>query len=438
MLILLKVRVRFVRAVEYSLVPNALQEISAIRQLLQNYQLLNESYRSLLSNGYSFQSFLSNASLPFSCGLGVFGIVDCPWQEYHNYYATGIASASANNQNLSIGSADYPDIGIWFNESSSLSFLNASVGLPRWIGIAYVYSLISTTVLSSLVSATPTELDDILQGLIYETLVESNRSSTPDEAQLVATEAVVKATAMFLSDQWFNKFGTVTFELLRQEYLSTPVLVPCSPTGSLCIWQLGPVSPLKYNSSLIDNLISANAKSSGSLNNLYLPKNAARYFNVFRYCHSSVNASEKNCTNFNNTTADALINQPSLLWGEANGISIPDPQTLASMFLQLDSTTQSKYTTLACYIATSMFSTYIASSTFHTYYVVKFINANKESALSHVFSAENLTELAWAQFGTGAITQAVIGVRSTAQILHNGMWYMNEQFTSNMIELSSW
>ena len=418
--------------------PKALQEVVTTRQLLQTGKLLTSSYRSLLSQGFSYGSLQSNASLPSSCGLEFFGITGCPWQSFYGYYASAVTAAMISHANMSLNSTDFPDIGVWFNASSGLSFLNDSVGLPRWMGIAYSYGFINTGTPFTLVSATSTELSDIMTQMVNGTLLAANHTWALTEARLIAAGSIVRAAAMFLSDKWFNAYPTVSFDLVLEECVSGPDLVPCSPTGAPCIWQLGRLIDAPYNTSLMSSLLSISAKISGSANNIYLDRNAARYFNVFSHCSNQINRTQSSCSSINHTLGDATLVQPSYLWGEANGISVPDQSTLISLFLSQNSTTQTEYVQLACSLASSMFGTYVSSTDFHNDYVAKYINANKEPALTHTFSAENMTELAWAQFGSGAITQAVIGVRSTAQIVNNGMWYMNSPYSSNMIELSSW
>jgi hypothetical protein len=82
---------------------------------------------------------------------------------------------------------------------------------------------------------------------------------------------------------------------------------------------------------------------------------------------------------------------------------------------------------------------YRTETDFHDQFVVKYLNKFRDANFTHTFTVGNWSELGLAQWGGGFVTYALENVRTTKQIVRDGMWnFGQDRYHINFLEYASW
>jgi hypothetical protein len=451
----------FPDAVRAHLVSVAFQEIYIFRLQMQIGKFLNTSYHSLLSTYTQTQmvsiidSYNSSFVQPSSCGLAVYGISSCPFLEL------SAIIKNRKNQNTFNGTVYYPSVKPLLDSSYNISFLNQDFGLPQWIALLYYrgyadlgfdggYSTIYGSGLQDL-------YNNVTLSLSQYSFSSSSTISPSSAGALVGSAMVVDATIQYLADSFLLPYLSICKSLVYEEFNSYPSTVPCDPIGRRCVWTWGYVRAIdpgqanhNLSTSMIFSLIDQLSKVDSNPNNIQYDGNTIAIYNSYSFCSAYNNSyaydtSNNMCfaTNLSYAVSDAMVGNPSGLWGiDHGGISGLNQTYLSQQFNAQSYNTRLFYFQFACNISSLMHRHYRSVTNFHDHYVVSYLNKNKDPNLAHSFSLSRSTvweEVGWAQWGGGYITDAIIGVRAVYQIRRDGMWYFcRYDYYTNLIEYSSW
>lgn len=446
----------FVHAIKAHLVPTAFKEITYFRLQCQSSKLLATAFTTLRSN-YSFPSVISlienapKSTFPTTCGLGVYGITDsCPMNAYQ-YLKSAKSSILSINGNFSL--ENFPHIGPLFNASLNISLLHQDVGSPHWVGACFClgitsfqgnykgYTMMDTNDCNSILSELHTGLATAYFGTLNVT-----------QDQLLASSAIVQAVATWLARAWLTptRFTSVLTTLNTNEFIETSDPVPCSPMLDPCVWQWGHM-PRHYHSTDTVSASMAYQFISDSNQGLYYPANfyyvgnSAPYYNSFKYCTEVLprKTGYDTCSNLEHTFQDALVTVPSNLYAIDTGFPTTNRSAINNHFTTgTTADVRQKYLYFGCNVSTFFQRVYPNTTDFHDKYVIRFLNKFKEPLLTDEFTVGNWKQLGWAQFGSGAITYAVVGVRTITQIVRDGPWVIGNsigsQYVKDMVEISTW
>lgn len=415
----------FAEAVQAQLVTKALKEIYQFRLNMHVGNILMTAFE-YLSATYSLADITSWTSAPISdCGLSAFNIFACPFAP---------ATSLAQTRNNSLPAAAYPDIAHLFNASNDFALTNATHGLPKWMGLAWYFGLIDFNSLVGYTMVNTTTMaqvnDEFVARLGY--LHFGTYSLTAD--QQTATALVVKSTAVFLVRSYLSnyRFSPTTINNVYVEFNATHEPVICAPLGEMCVWQYGYLQHqangnlFPLNSAIIRSMIDISTEVSTERNNFYKDLNSPRWYNAFIYynhiMHNADEYPDLSCTNYGASIEDATFNQPAALYGSYRGINAVNTTVLKLMYEAASAAEKARYFDLTTNVSTLLFDVYRNSSTFHLYFTINYINKFKDIKLNHTFSVDALEELGIAQWGGGFITDALVSVRTTTQLIRNGMW----------------
>lgn len=439
----------FVDAVRSHLVPYAFQEIYLFRLQMQSGVLLQTAFNNVSSiyNSSTLASKVmmnpSKANLPSSCGLSLYGISSCPLTMYS---AKSIVSYSYS-RSVNVSLCDFPSIEPLLNASNEYSFLNLEYGLPRWLALTNYFNYYDFNLQSGYTMVSSAEMANIFVNYT-EYLGSYSFGSNMTYYERMGSKIIVQTICYYLVNSYLDPFSSKLTSLVYDEFRYTSNQVVCAPLGEKCIWQWGYLASLGANftlsTSTVFSLIDLGSKVNSNPNNLYYDGNSGGIYNSFMFCSRygtmSYNPDDALCfaTDLSYTYDDALVVQPAGLWGVDAGVSGVNRTNLLLRYKQQSDSVRQNYFQLQCNISLLVHEYYRKNTTFHDEFVIKYLN-NHVTSLNHTFSVGKWNEIGWAQWGGGYITNALLGVLTTYQIVRNGMWYFGtESYYQEYLEFSSW
>ena len=440
----------FIVAVKAFTVHSALQEVYLFRTYMQVGQLLNASLTNLLQS-HTFDSLsaalnvtATNVPHPPSCGLARFGIQSCPF--YNMMDAIHHVQASTVFTMGSIPNSLYPSLKPLLIASNNISIFNLETGLPAWIGLTYYFRFLDFNFALGYTMASDDDFYTMHTQIAAQLAVHSFGTEHGSDARtLFAAKVLVKAVAYYLATYWLRPFESILISLVRVEWVSSYVPVACDPLGRECVWQFGYMGKHRGNEAQLSDLqvkslIDSKTVAIGNPNNIAYDGNAAAYYNTHTYCSESLSpTAHDSCRDVDYTRDDALVQTPSGLWGVDYGYSNANRTKRTAEYGKQSESLKREYHLLGCNVSALQYEVYAKATPFHDLFTVKYLNAHADPLFTHQFDVSRLEELAWAQYGGGFVTYALLSVRSTFQIIRNGMWrYADAKYYSAMLEYGSW
>ena len=444
----------FIEAVKAFTVHSAMQEVYLFRTYMQLGHLLNASLTNL-TQSYSLDSLsaamnvtATNVPHPLSCGLAQFGIQSCPF-----YYMLDAIHHVQGSTTFTLGpipNSLYPSIKPLLVASNNISFFNIETGLPAWIGLTYYFRFLDFNFALGYTMASDDDFNTIYQQIATQLATQSfGAAHVSDPRILFAAKVLVKAVTYYLATYWLKPFQAELISLVRDEWVSSYVPVACDPLGRKCVWQFGYMSRYRGNevhlsSMQVKSLIDSKTVAIGNPNNIAYDGNVAAYYNTHTYCTealslSSSTSTQDPCMDLDYTRDDALLQTPSGLWGVDYGYSNANRTKRSVEYGKQSESLKREYFLLGCNVSALQYEVYAKATPFHDLFTVKYINAHADPLFTHTFDVSRFEELAWAQYGGGFVTYALLSVRSTFQIVRNGMWrYGDAKYYSAMLEYGSW
>jgi hypothetical protein len=352
--------------------------------------------------------------LPSYCGLSIYKISDCPLYAMNRILAVKstqfVAPASFNT------ATDFPSLASWFNESSSVSFLNYW-GLPKIVGFAFCIGSVTFNAATGYTMINSTDCAQI-ESEVYGALANATFGTNMTANQKLGTKIMTKGFLDFMFNTFYTAYTKSLYNLIYEEFGYTYEPVPCSPLGDLCMYQFGYMNKYRGSSERLSanmsyDLIDYRANGNTQPNNFIYDANTGPLYNTYRYC-SVVYVNPDNydkCLNISYTFNDALKYQPAGLWGVDNGISGTDTTLLYSEFAKQSAAVKLRYQQLACNVTTLLYEVYPSVTDFHDKFVIKYLNRKKDTAFPHLFNFGQWVAVAYAQWGGGYVTYAAVGVR---------------------------
>lgn len=436
----------FTEAVKAHLVSKGFKEVYQFRAQFQIGKVLNTAYESLrYTYNYTDKEIAETSTTVSTCNLTQYSISNCPFNLIDTYRTVQTINVS------SIGG--FPTLLPFVNRSSPISFLNLNFGLPRWLGIAYKLNYVEMNSNDGYTMMTAAESQDIYDDILSEYVLQVyNGSALSDLSTLQkeAAETAMLAIAKFIGFVWLYPqytLGTRLQALAFDEFRNTYEPVICSPLLVPCVWQFGYMNRY-YNASYAMSramafaLIDLTQEVNTNPISFYIDASAPAWYNAFAYFNNVYKAADNfqiECTNYGDTIFDAVTVQPAGLWGIDNSVSSVNRTLLYKRYGPLSQTIKDKYFFLAANLSTLLQFVYRTATGFHDEFVVRYLNKNKDPNFSHNFTVGNWTELGLAQWGGGFVTHALVKVRTTKQIVRDGMWNFGfDRYYINYLELGSW
>lgn len=432
----------FTEAVKAHLVTLGYQEVYLFRVHMQVGQMFESAVTTLSHNYTVYQMAHTYAiSSTAGCGLAKYGIVGCPFTPFAALYDTMYKS------NSDISNSSYPFIDSWFNSTNNDSFLNFDYGLPKWLGLVNYFGY-NTKVPYVMISHA--EMSELWYEMATNLATDYFGASGVTADTLLGAQRIVRSFAQFIAVNFLNPYS-VTRSYLQNlayyEYIHTSELVACSPLGVKCLWSWGYMNkvldvPYKVNLTMAATLIDIGSAVSTNPNNLYKDTNAAPWYNVYlydRHVRRANSSFQLDCTEYGDAINDALVTRPAGLWGTDYGVSTVNSTSLGIAFKKESATIQEHYALFASNITYLLHEVYRKQTGFHDEYVVRYLNVNRDPNFHHNFTVGNWSELGLAQWGGGFVTYALLQVRSTNELIRNGMWQIGyENYYNNFMEYCSW
>lgn len=446
----------FTEAVRAHLVSSGLKEVYSFRAQMQMGLVMNTAM-SDLSGIYDLVVIADYgpSSLPSfdppACGLeDSYGITDCPFSSLYPFLSTARGSDEECKQGC-------PSIKLFLDVTSNSSILNMDYGLPRWLGLSWYLKDgplpfngdLGSTMLTN--QQAKVILDDLSLALAED---QYGGGYTP--GQLAACRHMTTIMAQWMAQNFYFPYVALYNKLVQEEFLTSYQPVACSPFGLKCVWQYGYLrhhegvdmgipeeQQLQLVTYLIDPTSSVNTNPASFYKDLFAPS----WYNVFLYYRDVYSAKVQpniSCTKLGATFYDAKVFKPAALWAKASpNAAISGNSNFTKMTIEYkkrnDAATQQIYFNLSCSLSHLMFDIYRSSTKFHDAYVIDFLNKYKDEQFKHNFTSDNWNDLGVAQWGAGVVTDAIASVRTTTQIVRDGMWnFGKNKYYLNMMEYSSW
>eukprot|EP01038_Epipyxis_sp_PR26KG_P014212 gene14212-19069_t len=433
----------FTEAVRAHLVSNAYKEIYLFRVQMQVGTILTTSHYNLLVN-HTAREIASTSLSPSSCGLSVYGINKCLFVGYSQY------KIAIDTNSHDISNTSYPSLLPLLNSSNDFSFLNLSVGLPRYIGLAWKFGYVAFNAEFGYTTVTNGEFADMYNSMSVGYAKAYFNTENVNASMITGAKRMLKTVISFIGKEIINPYSVtsaVLQSLTRQEFIKTTENVACNPRGSPCLWQWGYMETIGANYTLSDNaainLIDVSTEVVTNPNNIFKDQNAVAYYNSYQYCtnvYPDFNQTYLQCTNYEYTFHDGLVGKPAGLWGKDHGVSSVNLTLLQSKYALQSQHVKDYYFHASCNMSALLHVHYRQKTDFHDDYVIRYLNKYKDNNLKHNFTIGNWSELGLAQWGGGFITDALESVRSTNMLVRDGMWRigLNERFYTYFMEFSSW
>eukprot|EP01031_Cornospumella_fuschlensis_P028812 gene28812-34780_t len=435
----------FLEAVRAHMVARAYKEIYLFRIDMAVGQMLITAYNYMRTdlNLTNEQIALISTAVP-DCGLAVYGVlptVNCPLAPQSFFTSLRLPTML---------DSDIPSRSFLFDPSNDIAVTNTSYGLPRFLGLAFFYGYVDFNSKAGYTMVNSTTLQLVENEFIAKlgflqwgkyNLTENERAGCKLALQAVANQLGKGFLTVYRSNP-------VVIQNVYIEFNTTYEPVICAPMGEKCLYQYGYMqqqrggSLFPLNSPLIRSLIDISTEVSTELNNFYKDLNAPRWYNVYLYYYDVLGAGGPagnigqggpgydgqggswymQCTNLADTIESATFTQPAGLWGSFRSISAVNRTALFALYRQVPAAEKALYFDLATNLSTLIQRVYRNATDFHDNFVINFVNKNRDNNLTHVFTVDKFEELGIAQWAGGFTTHALAFVRTTKQIVRDGMW----------------
>ena len=433
----------FTEAVKAHLVADSYREIYTFRSQMQVGKMFITAVDNLQTvHNFTLEQIADEQLIPApaQCGLDIYGISNaCPFRPF-----TAINSFKRNDLNDS----DYPSMLPFFDISNNASILNLDYGLPKWLGLSWYFGYAEVLNTAGYTSVTREELEQYLEDFAVIAAEHTFGSAAYTDRNILAAKRLIEGLAFFIDDTFLRFYEDELQSLVFEEFVSSSELVPCGPTTQRCIWQWGYMADrygadFEVDQALTISLIDPTKEINTNPNSLYLDLNAPLWYNSFSYC-SEVRFADPDvfditCTNLEYSLNDGIITRPAGLWGTDFGVSASNLTFLHVQYQKQSSDVQEYYLNFACNMSKLLHDVYRTETSFHDDYVMRYVNKYKDPELNHTFTVGKWNDLGIAQWAGGFITQALANVRTTNQIVRDGMWRIGQDnYYENLIEYSSW
>ena len=469
----------FMEAVSAHIISKALYEIVLFRTDMQLAYLLNTSYHYIADNeGHQYMlSVMSNQTFADSsynkatyseCGLDVYsyrGVTGkgCPWLNYAFNYKNYLNAYITRPIKSYLSTSDEPSIDILMDSSYKYSILNFETGLPMWLAICwryYKYSDLLETKIDFTTTGYTTISADEIDDVIDEITTDLAMSKTNNDPTLITDNIIemsqvkIQGIALWLSAQWLKVYGrypvknTLIEQMLYYEFDNSTEPVICSPLGNKCLYQLGHMKKYYGMSSVSFTIVQAMTDLGKAVNSnpvsLYAEGNNPMNYNSNLYCKLIYhpNYEPTDCDDLYQTIYYGRDHMPAGFWGTDNDLDASNVTKLDIAYSKANKISQDKdyYLQINCNVSHLLIDIYRNHTDFHEEYMISYLNKFKDPTFNHQFTRQKLTEIAWAQFGGGFSTYALVQARTSYQILRLGMWYFRnaDDYYIGLIEFSSW
>jgi len=434
----------FAEAVRAHLVSNALKEVYYFRLQMQMGAVMNTAMSYLLSSNDPVVIADNGPNSvpafdPHTCNLQDYGINNCPFSTMHSFLSSARGSNSVCQQGC-------PSIMLFLDPASNSSILNLDYGLPRWFGLSWHLGLVGFNGDLGYSMLTDAQAIGILDDFSVA-LALNQYGGGYTIAQLQACSFMTTILASWMVQNFYNPYLALYTSLVQQEFLTSYQPVVCSPFGLKCVWQYGYLKhyegvDIEINPQLAYYLIDASTSASTNPASFYKDLFAPSWYNVHLYYRDIYSAEVQpniSCTNLGGTFHDATVFKPAALWAKSSGSVDSNFTRLMVQYKLQSSVDQQRFFKLSCYLSHLMFDIYRTSTRFHDAYVIDYLNKYKDPLFKHRFTMDNWNDLGIAQWGSGVVTAAIARVRTTTQIVRDGMWnFGKSKYYLNMMEYSSW
>ena len=474
----------FPLAVESHLITGAFLEIVSWRNWMKTLNMIEIAYDTAISSKGEqwMKESLDYTSHPHSndaledCGLGNYGM-------YGSCRGTWHLGASHQAQNIIDGLINpispwgnnyYPPSHLFFNKSSDYSFLTEK-GITKWLVITQYLGLLKfNNKARNFVTISMNDQRNIYEDMLDDTYKrwQNDHSWSLSPYNVTYTKTVVQgyvisrvtSVARYIAENWVNKLQVSRIKyFLLPEWTNTSHPVLCSPAMSYCIWQWGFMKE-SYNASDLafvqsEDLVSPDKCQSTNPLCIASDINAGVFFNSFDYCSNYL--AKGNVISQGDLTCLKVSDElyynfrtrlPAALWGSelydnGNGYLAADPLEVDQQdaeYRYRSDEEQQKYLFQACNLSILMYQVYKNQTLFHSNFVLDFINSNKfpddEAVFPHIFKPEDdISDLGYAQWAGGYVTQAVFGVRAVYQVDRRAMWWIGiKDYHDMYLEFSTW
>lgn len=445
----------FTEAVRAHLVSSGLKEVYSFRAQMQMGLVMNTAM-SDLSSTYDLVVIAENGAgsvpsfNPLACGLkDSYRINECPFSTLYPYLSTARGSESGTDKVCYQGC---PSIKMFLDVTSNTSILNMDYGLPRWLGLSWYLQEgpLPFNGDSGSTMLTRLQAEAILNDLAVA-LAEDQYGGGYTTAQLAACKYMTTTMAKWMAQNFYFPYVALYNNMVQQEFLTAYQPVACSPFGLKCVWQYGYLKhfegvDIEIEPQLVTYLIDPTSSVNTNPASFYKDLFAPSWYNAFLYYRDIYSVEVQpniSCTKLGATFYDAKVFKPAALWAKAStSAAISGNSNFTKMTLDYKSSPvadQQRYFKLSCYLSHLMFDIYRSSTRFHDAYVIDYLNKHKDPLFTHNFTSDNWTDLGVAQWGAGVVTDAIASVRTTTQIVRDGMWnFGKNKYYLNMMEYSSW
>jgi hypothetical protein len=417
----------FIVAVKSHMVHTAIQEIYLFRLNMQTGKLLNASFTNLrVNNSLDALASIMNATAtnviyPASCGLEIYNINSCPFLRTLPALQFIISITSSPLKPLASEVDLYPSIKPLLISTNNISFLNLEYGLPAWIGLTYHFGYLDFNFAQGYTMVDGGDFNLLADKISNELAISSFGADYASISPKIkfASLMVVRSIAYYLVTYYLNPYRDVIIDLVYKEWIEDFNPVACDPLGRKCMWQFGYMSKFRGNSitlnqNQIKSLIDPRTVFKSNPNNILYDGNMASYYNTYTYCTKVFFSAVKNtsCTDTDHTKDDALTQVPSGLWGVDFGFDNFNRTLKKINYDLLSEPTKINFFLLGCNVSSLQYEVYPSITTFHDQFIIKYLNKNADPLFTHRFSIERFEELAWAQYGGGFVTHALLNVRT--------------------------
>ncbi len=464
----------FVQAAKAHLVPYAIGEIYQFRWQLQAQTILQAMVNNLKQNytiaeiaqfhsnhtrdpadptGKTFINLITPA--PTSCNLkytqpGMAGLYApyqvCPIDAFNfdHLLVENILDNDPEVRSYNMTTADIPSsFYVFKHPNSEISFLDPVHGAPGYIALAWHFNILEFNSEAGHTMFNSTEAEEMMQRRtdIYATMA---YGSGYTRKQFLGARIRIMASMKYLAETYtMNKL--ICKGLVYNEFATSFQPVSCNAFGVQCVWQWGYMK--KYHGTdftlsepLILSLIDIDSKLNTNPINIQYLGNSGGFYNSHIYC-TKVYAQGMTdpCYDLEFTARAALVRQPGGLFAVATGIDLVNATKLAISYSLLSKPLKDYYFNQACNMSSLLHEVYPTFSTFHDKYVIRYLNKYRDVGFTHTFTEGNWKEIGWAQFGGGFITDTLTYVRSTYQVVRDGMWHFGPiDLWNGLIEYGAW
>lgn len=430
----------FIEAVKAHLVADGLREVYKFRVQMQTSVAMKTAFTALRLK-YTAEQIATTSIAENSCNLAQYGISGCPFNPF-SYHPLSKYAGSPD--------IDFPSILPLLNSANNISFFDMDYGMPGWLGIAWHLGLMEFNSKLGYTMVNHDEMEVVFQFYVRELCSLHFQTTVFTTKQLNGCNEIVRSMADFLNDLWVLPYSVIKTNLqgiALTEFVNSYEPVTCDPLGRKCTWQWGFM--VKHHSAkyymppaVSSALIDVGAEVSTNPASLYKDVHAPAWYNVYLY-REKVYYPEIDfkivCTNYGSTIQDAEFSKPAGLWGIENGISTVNTTDLFLRYNRISESRRKEYFFAAMNVSYLIHHVYRTESDFHDEFVIKYLNKYKDPDFTHEFQVGKWDELGLAQWAGGFVTHAMVGVRTTKQIVRDGMWrFGEEKYYQYYLEFASW